>query len=72
MAGNRSFQFSSLEVSSGMYRPFCTISRVASSTQLFTTSTSKPEMIFAMASSLLPIGEVSRSMFGYVSWKPLM
>ena len=45
--------------------PFWTISRVASSTQLFTTSASKPAWIFAIASSLEPIEEDSSLMFGY-------
>ena len=47
--------------------PLFTISRVASSTQLLTTSASKPAWIFATASSLLPNEAVSSSMFGYCS-----
>ena len=65
MEGKRSFQCVRRAASSGMYMPFWTISSVASSTQLFTTSTSKPAWIFATASSLLPMAAVSSSMFGY-------
>ena len=49
--------------------PFSSISRVASSTQLFTTSASNPAWIFAIASSLDPIEDVSSLMFGYSCWK---
>ena len=47
--------------------PLFTISSVASSTQLLTTSASNPAWILATASSLLPNPAVSTSMFGYVS-----
>ena len=45
--------------------PFCTISSVASSTQLLTTSAWNPAWIFAIASSFEPNDEVSSVMFGY-------
>ena len=67
MPGQMSSQFSRRLVSSGWYMPLFTISSVASSTQLFTTSASNPAWIFATASSLLPNEAVSSSMFGYIS-----
>ena len=67
MPGQISSQYVRRETSRGWYRPFCTMSRVDSSTQLLITSASKPARIRATAASLDPKPAVSSSMFGYVS-----